>query len=120
MSLPQGLVRSGYFRECADIYKWKAEIAQKSESQLGFVPQSGRWLVERSFAWFNFFQRWSRDYEKTVECSVAFVHTAFIDMILSLEPFSIFSSRYGRSHLKNILWAAKGYFGPYFVAKGVT
>lgn len=73
----------GYFKECADIYKWKVEITQKPESQRGFVPQSGRWQVERSFAWFNFFRRLSRDYEKTVESSVAFMQTAFIDIILS-------------------------------------
>ena len=72
-----------FFKECVDIYKWKIEITQKPESIQGFVPQTGRWQVERSFAWFNFFRRLTRDYEKTVESSVAFMQTAFIDIILS-------------------------------------
>lgn len=73
----------GYFSTCAEYYKWKVEITQKPASQKGFVPQSGRWQVERSFAWFNFFRRLAKDYEKTVESSVAFMQTAFIDIILS-------------------------------------
>ncbi len=81
----------GYFVECADYYKWKVEITQKPESQPGFVPQTGRWQVERSFAWsmhsaFNFFRRLSKDYEKTVESSVAFMQLAFMDIILARLP----------------------------------
>lgn len=73
----------GYFSTCAEYYKWQVEVTQKPESQKGFVPQSGRWQVERSFAWFNFFRRLAKDYEKTTESSVAFMQTAFIDIILS-------------------------------------
>ena len=73
----------GYFSTCAGYYKWKVEISQKPPSQKGFVPKSGRWQVERSFAWFNFFRRLSRDFEKTTLSSVTFMQTAFIDIILS-------------------------------------
>ncbi len=73
----------GYFKECAAIYKWETDTSQKPESQKGFVPQTGRWQVERSFAWFNFFRRLSKDYEKTPESSAAFVQITFIDIILS-------------------------------------
>lgn len=73
----------GHFKECAAIYKWKVDISQKPESEKGFVPQSGRWQVERSFAWCNFFRRLSKDYEKTAESSAAFVQITFIDIILS-------------------------------------
>ena len=76
----------GYFVECADYYNWKVEITQKPESQQGFIPQTGRWQVERSFAWFNFFRRLSKEYEKTVESSVAFMQLAFIDIILARNP----------------------------------
>jgi transposase len=76
----------GYFVECSDYYKWKVEITQKPESAQGFIPQTGRWQVERSFAWFNFFRRLSRDYEKTVESSVAFMQLAFIDILLARNP----------------------------------
>ncbi len=73
----------GYFVECADYYNWTVEITKKPESKQGFVPQVGRWQVERSFGWFNFFRRLSRDFEKTVESSLAFMQTAFIDIILA-------------------------------------
>jgi putative transposase len=76
----------GYFVECADYYNWTVEITQKPESQQGFIPQTGRWQVERSFAWFNFFRRLSKDYEKTVESSVTFMQLAFIDILLARNP----------------------------------
>lgn len=73
----------GYFQDCADLYQWPVEISQKPESQKGFVPQKGRWQVERSFAWFNFFRRLSKDYEKTTASSLCFMQVAFIDIILA-------------------------------------
>jgi putative transposase len=69
-----------YYAKC---YDFTVEISQKPESKQGFIPQTGRWQVERSFAWLNFFRRLSKDYEKTVESSVAFLQCAFIDIILS-------------------------------------
>jgi transposase len=73
----------GYFEDCADLYQWPVEISQKPETQKGFVPQKGRWQVERSFAWFNFFRRLSKDYEKTTASSLCFMQVAFIDIILN-------------------------------------
>lgn len=79
-------VYGGYFKACAALYKWEVQIAQKPQSEKGFVPQPGRWQVERSFAWLNFFRRLSRDYEKTVASSVAFLQITFIDIILARIP----------------------------------
>lgn len=73
----------GYFTECAGYCGYVVETTKKPETQKGFVPQTGRWQVERAFGWFNFFRRLSKDYEKTVESSVAFMQIAFIDIILS-------------------------------------
>ncbi|RDC64602.1 IS5 family transposase [Adhaeribacter pallidiroseus] len=77
---------SGYFKDCAQLYEWSVEITQKPESQRGFVPQKGRWQVERSFAWLNFFRRLSKDYEKTTASSLCFLQLAFIDMLLARVP----------------------------------
>ncbi|WP_322518432.1 IS5 family transposase [Chitinophaga sancti] len=63
-------------------YKWKMEIAQKPPTVKGFVPQKGRWQVERSFAWLNNFRRLSKDYERLPESSVAFIQVAFISILL--------------------------------------
>jgi len=73
----------GYFTECANYCGYVVETTKKPESQKGFVPQTGRWQVERAFGWFNFFRRLSKDYEKTVESSVNFMQIAFIDIILA-------------------------------------
>jgi transposase len=73
----------GYFQDCAQIYHWQVEITQKPESSTGFVPQKGRWQVERSFAWFNFFRRLSKDYEKTPASALCFMQLAFIDILLA-------------------------------------
>ena len=73
----------GYFTECASYYKWEVQAGQRPESAKGFIPEAGRWQVERSFGWLNFFRRLTRDYEKTTESSLTFMQLAFIDIILS-------------------------------------
>lgn len=73
----------GHFKECARFYNWEVEITQKPESAKGFVPQKGRWQVERSFAWLNFYRRLAKDFEKTTQSSVAFIQIAFINIILA-------------------------------------
>ena len=82
----------GEFTTYATYYHYQVEINQKPETIKGFVPQKGRWQVERSgpatsvhrlHAWLNFFRRLSKDYEKTVESSLTFMQLAFIDIILA-------------------------------------
>ena len=73
----------GEFVTYAGHYKYTVEISQKPETTKGFVPQQGRWQVERSFAWLCFYRRLSKDYEKTVESSVAFIQLAFIAIMLA-------------------------------------
>ena len=52
-------------------------------NQRGFVPQKGRWQIERSFGWMEFYRRLSKDYEKTPLASVAFIQLMFINIILA-------------------------------------
>lgn len=73
----------GEFQVAASYYKWQVEITQKPQSQKGFVPQKGRWQVERSFAWLNFFRRLDKDHEKTVHSAIAFNQLAFVVIILA-------------------------------------
>ncbi len=56
---------------------------QKPESTTGFIPQKGRWQVERSFGWLNFRRRLFRDVEKTVISSEAMIQIAFISLIIN-------------------------------------
>ncbi len=74
----------GAFKEVAEgIYGWTVETTQRPPSQKGFVPQVGRWQVERSFGWLNFYRRLAKDYEKTPQSAQAFIQLAFISIILA-------------------------------------
>lgn len=73
----------GDFQNASFWYEYEVEITQKPESAKGFIPQKGRWQVERSFSWFNGFRRLSKEYEKLAESSVAFIQLAFISIILA-------------------------------------
>ena len=73
----------GEFKDAALFYNWTVETTQRPPSEKGFIPQTGRWQVERTFAWFNFFRRLAKDFEKTTESAVATIQIAFIDIILA-------------------------------------
>lgn len=47
-----------------------------------FVIEAKRWVVERSFAWTNFFRRVTKDYERTVESSKSWLILANITIML--------------------------------------
>ena len=78
---------SGYkvaFKEHVETnYAWEVEVMQKPESTTGFIPQKGRWQVERSFGWLNFRRRLFRDVEKTIISSEAMLQIAFISLIIN-------------------------------------
>jgi len=61
----------------------EVKISQKPPSQQGFVPQQGRWQLERSFAWLNFYRRVAKDYEKKAIYSVSMLKMAFCSIILN-------------------------------------
>jgi transposase len=73
----------GIFKESAKLFNINVIVAQKPETSKGFVPQKGRWQVERSFAWLNHFRRLSKDYEKLPDSSAAFIVLAFLQMALN-------------------------------------
>jgi transposase len=74
--------KTGFTDYVSKTYDWLVDISQKPESAQGFVPQRGRWQVERSYGWLNFRRRLSKEYEKTVEPSEAMLHLAFISFLL--------------------------------------
>jgi transposase len=60
----------------------KFDIPLRSDNTKGFVVEAKRWVVERTFAWLNFFRRTVIDYERTVEISTSFLLFANISMHL--------------------------------------
>jgi transposase len=61
----------GSFTQVATSLGVATEIAAKPETVQGFVPVKKRWVVERTFAWTNFFRRIVKDYEYTKQSSEA-------------------------------------------------
>ena len=53
-------------------------IARKIANQVGFKVIPKRWIVERTFGWFNNFRRMSKDYEHNPNTSE---HIIYINMI---------------------------------------
>ena len=74
--------KTGFVEYVTKTYDWLVDISQKPESTKGFVPQMGRWQVERSYGWLYFRRRLSKDYEKTVQSSEAMLHLAFVSFLL--------------------------------------
>jgi putative transposase len=64
-------------------FGWTLEIVHKVVGISGFNVLPKRWVVERTFGWFNFNRRLAKDYEVNTECSTAFIHLAMIRMMLN-------------------------------------
>ena len=70
---------------------WTLEIVSKVAGIAGFkvIPlvqskvEVKRWVVERTFGWFNFYRRLAKDYELNTECSKAFIHLAMCKIMLN-------------------------------------
>lgn len=56
-----------------DVYRWILSVVTRKEEQKGFVvlPKLGK--VERTFGWFNWCRRLSKDYEVLPETTEAFI-----------------------------------------------
>ena len=58
------------------------ECASRPPTEKGFVPIAKRWVVERTIAWSNFFRRIVKDYEYSVQSSVAWLLLANINVVM--------------------------------------
>jgi putative transposase len=66
---------------------WELVIVRRPEGAEGWVKLPIRWTVERTFAWLGKCRRLSKDREKTVRSSEAFVKLAMIHLMLNrLQP----------------------------------
>src|SRR5205807_1562144 len=66
---------------------WKLEIVRRPEGARGWVRLPIRWTVERTFAWLGRCRRLTKDRERSVESSEAFIKLAMIQLMLNrLEP----------------------------------
>ena len=63
-------------------WAWTLEVVSAPKGQKGFVVQVKRWIVERTFGWLNRSRRLTKDYERTIESSKAFVQLAMIHLMV--------------------------------------
>jgi transposase len=78
----------GEFSQAVEEMDLVFEVPAREEGAKGFVVEAKRWMVERSFAWLNFFRRVVVDYEHTARSSAAFIMLANISMVLESIDYS--------------------------------
>ena len=75
------------YRWVGEHARWELVIVRRPEGAEGWVKLPIRWTVERTFAWLGKCRRLSKDREKSVRSSEAFVKLAMIHLMLNrLEP----------------------------------
>ncbi len=57
---------------------WVLDIVTRREGAVGFEVQPWRWVVERTFGWFNRYRRLSKDYEHNPKSSETWIYVAMI------------------------------------------
>jgi putative transposase len=66
---------------------WVLDIVTRRDDAVGFEVQKWRWIVERTFGWFNRYRRLSKDYEHNPKSSEAWIYiTAIHRMARSMMP----------------------------------
>jgi len=71
-----------FIRWVIAVYRWILTVVTRSEEDKGFVVLPKRWVVERTFGWFNWCRRLSKDYEVLPETEEAFIYIAMIGLML--------------------------------------
>lgn len=62
--------------------KWKLEIVKRTDKLKGFKLLPHRWVVERTFGWFNRYRRLSKDYEYNTDTSETMIYIAMTHLML--------------------------------------
>jgi transposase len=71
-----------FMRWVMDTFGFILETVLRSANTKGFEVLPKRWVVERTFAWFNYWRRLSKDYEVLPETSEAFIYVGMIRLML--------------------------------------
>jgi putative transposase len=61
---------------------WILEIVKRNNDVKGFHILPRRWVVERTFGWFNRYRRLSKDYERQTETSECMILISMISLML--------------------------------------
>lgn len=58
--------------------RWVLDVVKKRPGQTTFEVRKWRWIVERTFGWFNRYRRLSKDYEHNPKSSETWIYIAMI------------------------------------------
>lgn len=61
-------------------WAWVVELVHRPTGRFEIQPK--RWIVERTFGWFNRSRRLSKDFERTTESSQALIYIAMIQLMV--------------------------------------
>jgi putative transposase len=69
---------------CQEVLSVAVEVTPPPDTAdaKGFVPQPGRWVVERTFAWLGKYRRLSKDYEALPVVSEAYIYAASVNILV--------------------------------------
>lgn len=65
-----------------DSFHWVVHAVLRPEQTKGFVLLKKRWIVERTFGWWQWYRRLNCDYEMLPESSEAMIHIAMIRLMV--------------------------------------
>lgn len=65
-----------------DDLKWELQVVRRPKGAKGFVLLPRRWVVERTFGWFGWWRRLSKDYEHRADSAEAMVKWASVGRML--------------------------------------
>lgn len=68
------------------VFGWLWRIVERDPDQKGFVVVKQRWIVERTFGWFENYRRLSKDYETLPRTSEAMIEISMIRLMLNRLP----------------------------------
>jgi putative transposase len=68
------------------VFGWLWKIVERDPETKGFVVLRQRWIVERTFGWFEGYRRLSKDYETLPETSEAMIEVSMTRLMLNRLP----------------------------------
>ena len=65
------------------VYGWMLHLVRREQGERGFQVLPKRWVVERTFGWFEAYRRLSKDYEYLPATSEAMIELAMVRLMLN-------------------------------------
>ena len=76
----QGYTGENFSGAVEQICGAKVEVIKRNQKEFEILPK--RWIVERTFGWFNWYRRLSKDYELCPSTSEAMIYGSMIRLML--------------------------------------